>query len=67
MCRDGPSGEALLLLTALVSIQLARGKSAQELELLSAFFEVLGDNLALIATRLPAEGENCASSDVNPS
>ncbi len=41
--------EALLLLAALASIQLARGLNAQQIELLSAFFEVLGDDLALLA------------------
>ncbi len=49
-CRDG-----LLLLAALVSIQMAKNLTSEELELLSAFFEVLGDNLALLAL---CPGEN---------
>jgi len=40
--------EGLLLLAALASIQLARGLSSEQIELLAAFFEVLGDNLALL-------------------
>lgn len=48
---QGASGEQLMALTALLSASLAKGRSADELELLSAFFEVLGDNLALIAAR----------------
>lgn len=46
-----PSGEALLVLAALVSLQLAQGRTTDQLELIAAFFEVLGDNLSLIAAR----------------
>ena len=49
MERPIPSGEALLILAALVSLQLAQGRTADQLELIAAFFEVLGDNLSLIA------------------
>lgn len=48
---DGPDGETLVALGMAASIQLSQGRTADELELLSAFFEVLGDNLALIAAR----------------
>lgn len=41
--------EGLLLLAALVSVQLSRELTPGQLELLSAFFEVLGDDLALLA------------------
>ena len=51
MERPIPSGEALLILAALVSLQLAHGRTADQLELIAAFFEVLGDNLSLIAAR----------------
>lgn len=49
----GPSGEFLLVVATLVSFQLAQGKTADELLLISAFFEVLGDNLALLAATRP--------------
>lgn len=52
-CGSGPNGQTLVLLAAVVSFQLAQGRSAEDLELMSAFFEVLGDDLALIAARLP--------------
>ena len=64
----GASGELLLALAALVSIQLAQGRSEDEITLMAAFFEVLGDNLALIAARrVMDEGatSNCKES-VNP-
>lgn len=51
MERPIPSGEALLVLAALVSLQLAQGRTTDQLELIAAFFEVLGDNLSLIAAR----------------
>ena len=40
-----PSGKALVLLSAAVTLQLARGRSLEELELLSAFFSALGEQL----------------------
>lgn len=47
----GPEGEGLVVLGMAVALQMAQGKRLDELELLSAFFEVLGDNLSLIAAR----------------
>ncbi len=41
--------EALVLLAALISIQMARSLTQEQLELLSDFFEALGENLALLA------------------
>lgn len=47
---NGPKNcDALLLLAALVSIQMARGLTEDQLGLLAAFFTVLGDDLALLA------------------
>ena len=43
------SGELLPVLAALVSAQLSRGLSDDDLVLTAAFFTALGDNLALIA------------------
>ena len=55
MSQDrGPSGELLLVIALLVSLQIAQGRTADELGTLAAFFTVLGDNLALIAVRRPA-------------
>lgn len=48
-CPDQSSGDALLIAAAAASIAIAKGKTADELEVLAAFFEVLGDNLALLA------------------
>lgn len=43
--------DALVILAALASVQIAQGLTGEQLELLSAFFEVLGDDLALLALR----------------
>lgn len=51
-CADtGPDGEALVALGMAAAIQLAQGRTAEELGVLAAFFSALGDNLALIGAR----------------
>lgn len=47
----GPDGESLVLVGAAAAIQLAQGRSTAEVDLLAAFFTILGDNLALIAVQ----------------
>lgn len=49
---SGGQLDGLLLLAALVSIQMSQGLTDTQLELLAAFFTVLGDNLALLALRI---------------
>lgn len=50
-CRREPAAnnQGILLLGALASIQLAQGLDLDQIEMLAAFFTVLGDNLALLA------------------
>ena len=43
------SGELLPILASLVSVQLSRSLSDEDLVLTAAFFTALGDNLALVA------------------
>lgn len=62
MGKSGPNCDALLLLAALVSIQMSRQLTPDQMGLLAAFFEVLGDNLALLAL-CPAAAEAAAESD----
>lgn len=47
----GLTPENIVYLAAVAAVQFAQGHTAQELELLAAFFEVVGDNLALLALR----------------
>lgn len=58
-------GEGLVLLATLVAFQLAQGRSADQLALIGAFFNVLGDDLALIAAQrsMPA----CSPEDADAS
>ena len=55
-CAQSPDGPTLLLLAAVVSLQLAQGRSEEDLSLMGAFFTVLGDNLELHAASLPQNG-----------
>ncbi len=55
-CAQSPDGPTLLLLAAVVSLQLAQGRSEDDLSLMGAFFTVLGDNLELLAAGLPQDG-----------
>ena len=54
---SGPSGETLVLLSAAAAIQIAQGRSADDLGVLAAFFTALADNLALLALRQDASSE----------
>lgn len=49
------SGETLALLACLAAIRLADGLTAEQSGVLSAFFNTLGDNLALIAAQKAAQ------------
>lgn len=48
-CRHGSGNEGLALLAALTAIEMARELDEDQAALLSAFFVVLGDQLALLA------------------
>ncbi len=61
-----PSGEWILIAATLVSIQLAQGRTEEELALMAAFFTVLGDSLALLAITRPSPNQDktdCASAE----
>lgn len=47
-CQGNSNNQGLLLLATLASLQLAQGLTPEQIELLSNFFEVLGNNLALL-------------------
>lgn len=52
---EGLTTENMVYLAALASVQYAHGRSAEDIELLAAFFEVVGDNLSLLALSAPSE------------
>lgn len=50
------TGESLVLAAATAAIAIAQGRSADEIETLAAFLDVVADSLALIAGQLPTDG-----------
>lgn len=56
-CRKNGEVPAEFLLTAgtALAIEMSRRLSVDEMELLSAFLEVLGDQLALLALKMPQD------------
>lgn len=64
MGKSGPNCDALLLLSALVSIQMSKQLTVEQMGLLAAFFTVLGDNLALLAL-CPAAAEAATKSELS--
>lgn len=59
MTCSGPSGEFLLGSATVLAIQIAQERTAEELQLLAAFFTVLGDQLALLSLKKPQDGIDC--------
>lgn len=52
----GASGEFLLTAGTALAIQMSRQLTVEEMELVAAFLEVLGDQLALLALKMPQDG-----------
>ncbi len=50
-------GEGLVAAAAALSAALAQGRTAEELNVLAAFFTILGDDLTLLALQAPSCGE----------
>lgn len=53
----GPPGEMLLAAALILAAWLAQNRTVDEIELMSAFFDVLADNLGLIAAGDPCPTE----------
>lgn len=49
------SGEFLLTATTALAIEMSRQLSVEEMELVSAFLEVLGNQLALLVLKMPSD------------
>lgn len=54
-CRNHGQGGDLVAAAAAISVVIAQGRTADELDLLAALFQVIGDNLALLALQTPSE------------
>lgn len=55
-CRNHGQGGDLVAAAAALSVVIAQGRTADELELLAALFQIIGDNLALLALETPSDG-----------
>lgn len=58
---DGLTPENIVMLAAVASVRIAQNATAEQLDLLSAFFEVIGDDLALLALCAPSCDDRSAS------
>ena len=50
--------EELVLLAAAASVQFARGRSGEDIELWAAFFEAVANNLALLGLSAPSKKDS---------
>ena len=50
MCQNPVEENALLMVSAAIASSLAEGRSIEDISVMSALLEVVGDQLALIAT-----------------
>lgn len=60
-CGQNP-GNGLIAAAAALTAVMAQGRTADELELLSALFDILADNLALLALSAPSGDDNSCCS-----
>lgn len=60
-CFSNPNNGLMAAASALAAA-IAEGKTAEELNVLSALFTVLGDNLALLALCAPSQ-EDCQAAE----
>ncbi len=61
-CGNGISGEFLLAAATALSIQISHERTVDEVALLAAFFTVLGDQLALLALKMPPANQETKGS-----
>ena len=56
-CGSMGQGGDLVAAAAALSVLIAQGKTAEEISLLAALFEIVGDNLGLLALKAPSGGD----------
>lgn len=72
-CVSQGQGGDLVAVAAALSVLIAQGKTAEQIELISILFEIIGNNLSLLALKAPSgetfsstQGENeCRSEGKN--
>ena len=53
-CASQGQGGDLVAAAAALSVLMAQGKTAEQISLLAALFEMIGDNLGLLALKAPS-------------
>lgn len=64
-CVSQGQGGDLIAVAAALSIMIAQGRTADQIELLAALFEIIGDNLSLLALKVPSGETFCPSTETN--
>lgn len=64
-CVSQGQGGDLVAVAAALAVTMAQGRTADELELLAALFEIIGDNLALLALKVPSREACCSGHGEN--
>ena len=62
-CVSQGQGGDLVAVAAALSVFLAQGRTADQIELLAALFEIIGDNLSLLALQVPSGETYCPSQE----
>ena len=62
-CGSQGQGGDLVAAAAALSVLIAQGKTAEQIELLSAVFDMLADNLATLALKAPSEEDCCCQEE----
>lgn len=58
-CGSRGEGGDLVAAAAALSVVMAQGRTAEELETLSSLFNMLGENLAALALKAPSAEDCC--------
>lgn len=60
-CGSQGQGSELVAAAAALTAVMAQGKTAEELELLAVLFQIIGNNLGLLALKAPSADDCCCS------
>ncbi len=61
-CGSRGEGGDLVAAAAALSVAMAQGRTAEELEVLSSLFNMLGENLGTLALTAPSDEDCCPKS-----
>ncbi|MDE7170467.1 MAG: hypothetical protein K2O11_01135 [Oscillospiraceae bacterium] len=62
-CGSQGQGGDLVAVAAALSVLMAQGKTAEQIELISTLFEIIGNNLSLLALKAPSEEGCCCQEE----